>query len=119
MSPIDTYNNKYETEFDNGLGSYNYSGYGNVDFQTDEFDESLSVAQKSGTDVYGEILMQLGVTHSQMSQILFEITKSDNTFTFIRIANDFRILYFEDNQGHLTPVPLDKIIQVRNKLGSY
>lgn len=104
-----------DSDFKINTSSYNYSGYGDAIDDFEDFDEIKIAEKNSGDDVYKEILKQIGIDNAFMQQILNTIIKSVNViYKFVRINGDFSIIYFEDEFGHLTSIPLEKIISMKN-----
>lgn len=103
--------------FENNNAPYNYSGYGSAIDDIDDIDEGNSAETTLQTEVYNLILNQVGIDDATMKKIVSLITKNaEATYTFIRINGDFSLIYFKDNFGHLTPIPLKKIIETRDLL---
>lgn len=95
---------------------FNYSGYGAIDLGFEGFDDTVVKKKNSSEDVYNEILSQLGLDKSTMLQLINIIAKTVSTnYKFVRITNDCQTLYFEDDEGHLTPITLQKIIDTKNQ----
>lgn len=102
-------------DFEINNGPYNYSGFGSTLNDEDEIEENIDVDSKLGAEVYDEILKQIGVDKTSMNEIINSILKTNNmTYSFIRINNDCQILFFNDNLGHVSSIPLKKIIEMRN-----
>lgn len=73
--------------------------------------------QQKNINIYQELLHQLRIDDSSMQNILCAISRQPkSTFVYKDSTNDFRIIHFEDENGHLFPIPLDKIVEVRNML---
>lgn len=66
-------------------------------------------------NIYYELLNQLHIDADAMQDIICSISKQPNsTFTFLKASSDMRIMYFRDEIGHLFPITLDKICEVRD-----
>lgn len=66
-------------------------------------------------NIYQELLDQLNIDSNTMQDILCSITKQNHaSFELLNISSDCKILYFQDALGHLFPITLDKICQVRD-----
>lgn len=67
------------------------------------------------TNIYYELLNQLQIDSNSLQDIVSSITKQENSsFELLNISSDCKILYFQDEMGHLFPITLDKICAVRD-----
>lgn len=104
-------------DFEINSGPYNYSGFGSTLNDEDEIEENIDVDSNLGAEVYDEILKQIGVDKTSMNEIINKLLKTTNlTFNFIRVNNDCQILFFSDNLGHVSSIPLKKIIETHNEV---
>lgn len=77
----------------------------------------LATMQQQNINIYQELLYQLHVDERSMQDILCAIAKQPNSrFTYKDQTSNFKIIHFEDENGHLFPIPLEKIVEVRNML---
>ena len=77
----------------------------------------LTTMQQQNINIYQELLYQLRIDDASMQDILCAISRQPkSTFTYRNSTNDFKIIHFEDENGHLFPIPLEKIVEVRNML---
>lgn len=95
---------------------FNYSGYGAIDLGFEGFDDTEIKKKNSEEEVYNEILDTLEIDKSAMLILINSLLKTNNmNYSFVRITNDFQTLFFEDENGHLTAITLQKIIEAKNQ----
>lgn len=99
--------------YENDLIQNNQNGLQNV------VSQSLDNLVQDGKIVLPEFLAAMEVDANQLQMILGVITKDrDFSFKYIKPSNDFKVLYFCDQNNHLVPLPIDRIIEVRDILFS-
>lgn len=69
------------------------------------------------TEIYFELLNLLNIDSATMQIIISSIARQPQSFfRLAKVSGDFRIFYFEDENQHIYPIPLDKIVEVKNML---
>ena len=69
------------------------------------------------TEIYFELLNQLNIDSDTMQIIVSSIARQPKSFfRLAKTSGDFRVFYFEDENQHIFPISLDKIVEVKNML---
>lgn len=73
--------------------------------------------QDKETEIYFELLNLLQIDSETMQIIVSSIARQPRSFFRLsKTSGDFRVFYFEDENQHIFPIPLDKIVEVKNML---
>lgn len=73
--------------------------------------------QNKETIIFNELLNQLGVSADTLQDIVSSIARQpESTFVLTKVSGDMRIFYFEDENNHIFPISLDKLVEVKNLL---
>ena len=73
--------------------------------------------QDKETEIYFELLNLLQIDSETMQIIVSSIARQPRSFFRLsKTSGDFRVFYFEDENQHIFPISLDKIVEVKNML---
>lgn len=73
--------------------------------------------QNKETIILNELLNQLGISAAILQDIVSSIARQPrSSFTLARVSSDMSIFYFEDENNHIFPIPLQKLVEVKNLL---
>lgn len=73
--------------------------------------------QKKEIIILNELLNQLGIDAATLQDIVASIARQPrSSFTLSKTSSDMSIFYFEDENMHIFPIPLQKLVEVKNLL---